>query len=812
MKIFEHLERVLNVAPLPAEHAASIRGEQIEAFKRVLPFGVIATAFNASIIIFFAFTGDNTRNTAIWAIIMGLTLAIGIPAAWQAHRSKKEPRPRPAHHMSRPLQSATAFGVVWALAPVLLMPGASVTQQMMVTTVSAGMMCGGAYIFSTVPRAAVAFVGTIGIGFAAAALMSDFGFGKWAIITLALSYCMIMFKAAYWNYANYIRAWVQQIELNDQKAELGAQNEVINLLLKDFEQTASDILWETDENGHFLRMTDELADRLNINIHDMGTANIATILMRGGGQEHEVRQVMRQMTGVEFFRDVTLRLATRTGDRWLSFSGKTKADGGYRGVVADITDAQEAEDKIRYLAHFDGLTGLANREQLKMSMTEALASARVTSEGFALLCLDLDRFKIVNDAHGHHTGDEVLKVSADRMRACLGENDMAARAGGDEFIILQRSGGSEAAARDLAASLIKALEQPIQIDELIVQISTSIGVSRCPQDGNHATELLKNADLALYRAKQSGRAQVCFFEQDMDDEVSLRRELESDLRSAVREGQFRLFYQPLVDGVTRKAVGFEALLRWQHPTKGLVGPDDFIQVAEQTGMISAIGEWVIREALREASCWTDGQTVSINLSPIQVKSPSLIPTVINALAQSGLDPSRVEFEITESVLLDESESSMAKLHELHDMGIRISLDDFGTGYSSLSYLSSFPFDKIKIDKSFVQSIDDSAECRAIVRAVAGLAASLGIRSTAEGLETEQQISTVMAEGCSELQGFYFSRPKSAVTLQADGLLRRDLSKLPQESDEKPVAFEAKPAEQENPVHHPAEDEAKEANS
>ena len=458
------------------------------------------------------------------------------------------------------------------------------------------------------------------------------------------------------------------------------------------------------------------------------------------------------------------------------------------------------------------MTGLANREQLKLDMMQSLSASEDGAEGFALLCLDLDRFKVINDTHGHLVGDHVLKVSAARMLSCIEENDVATRAGGDEFVILQRQGGSRAQANKLAEKLIEALEKPIEVDRLIVQISASIGVSSCPSDGNVATDLLKKADLALYRAKQNGRARVCFYEPDMDEEISQRRELESDLREAIREGQFCLFYQPLVDGESRVAVGFEALLRWDHPTKGLILPDSFISVAEQTGMIAAIGNWVIREALREASCWVDEQSVSINLSPIQVKSPDLVSTVVNALAQTGIDPTRVEFEITESVLLDDSESSMAKLHELHNMGIRISLDDFGTGYSSLSYLSSFPFDKIKIDKSFVQSIDDSSECRAIVRAVAGLAGSLGIRSTAEGLETEEQITSVVAEGCSELQGFYFSRPKSAQTLAADGLLRRDVSTLPAFSAKKPLLLEPSDEPSDSPASQINLDQAKQLKS
>ena len=770
--LWNRINAFFNSVDIPEEHAAQIRGEQIEAFKKALPVGVIATAVNATIVIAFCLLNNPGWNVTIWAAIIVATTAIGVPAALHAHKSRKVAHPRPIHHMRKPLQSATAFGLVWALGVILLMPGASVTQQMLLTTVVAGMMCGGAYIFSTVPRAALAFVGTIATGFAAAISMSKFGIGKWAIIMLLISYTVFMFKSAYWNYSNYVRAWLQQIELNAQKVELGRQNEVINLLLKDFEQTASDCLWETNANAELIRLTEDLADRLHVSLDWELPCKFSEILVAGGADEHEVTHIINIAAQNTYFRDLLLRLRTDQGERWLSFSGKKKTDGGYRGVVADITDAQEAEAQIRYLAHYDSLTGLANREQLRIELTDAFGNAEAYNKGFTLLCLDLDRFKTINDVHGHQVGDAVLVTCAQRMRKCLGDSDIAARVGGDEFIILQRANDNKADAEDLAKRLIATLEKPIYVNELVVQVSTSIGISICPDDGHSTDELLKNADLALYRAKNSGRARTCFFEQDMDDEASERRELEAALREAIREGQFRLFFQPLVDSKTRKAIGFEALLRWQHPTKGLIGPETFIDIAEQTGMIASIGEWVIREALHEAACWTDGQSVSVNLSPIQVKSPTLMACVIGALASSEVDPSRLEFEITESVLLDDSDNSLKTLKELHELGIRISLDDFGTGYSSLSYLSSFPFDKIKIDKSFVQAIGDSTECRAIVRAVAGLADSLGMRSTAEGLETQEQIYSVMAEGCSELQGFYFSQPQSAEKLEEAGLLRR----------------------------------------
>jgi len=776
MSSWEVFEKLFKHEHVPAEHLPIVRGEQISAFKKALPFGVAATLINALIIITYALLHEPSLNVWIWSAIMLIITGVAVPAAYKAHKSQKIVHPRPVSALRKPLQSAAGIGGAWAIGLILLMPGVSSTQQLILTTVCAGMMCGGAYIFSTVPRAAVMIVTTIAAGFGIAITLTGLNSGSFALIMLLLSYSAVMIHAAYWNHTNYVRAWLQQIELNSQKAELGQQNEVINLLLKDFEQTASDCLWETDKNARLLRLNDDLADRLNLDASTPLPHSFAELLVQGGGEKQAVTQIINEAAEVSFFSDSILRLNTKDGDRWLSFSGKRKEDGGYRGVVADVTEARQAEAKVSYLAHYDGLTGLANREQLKIELDKAFRAAQDHGKGFTVLCLDLDRFKVINDAHGHMIGDAVLTVAAERMRACLDESSVAARVGGDEFTILQRcKDGCIKEAQALAKELITSLEKPIIINDLTLQVSTSIGISICPKHGTNAGELLKHADQALYRAKQNGRAQICVFEQVMDDEASMRRAVEIDLREAIREGQFRLFFQPLVDSKSQKAVGFEALLRWDHPERGIVSPEEFIGIAEKTGMISTIGEWVLREALQEAACWTDGQSISVNLSPLQVKSATLVPCVVNALAATGVAPERLEFEITESVLLDASDASLKTLHTLHDMGIRISLDDFGTGYSSLSYLSSFPFDKIKIDKSFVQSIGDSTECRAIVRAVAGLAGSLGMRSTAEGLETEEQINSVMAEGCSELQGFYFSKPQTAATLEEAGLLRRNTS-------------------------------------
>ena len=354
-----------------------------------------------------------------------------------------------------------------------------------------------------------------------------------------------------------------------------------------------------------------------------------------------------------------------------------------------------------------------------------------------------------------------MQAVADRMRACVRETDVVARLGGDEFAIIQVAAKQPQGAIILAERLIESMAKPFDIAGHQVVIGTSIGVALAPSDGEETEQLIKSADMALYRAKTDGRGVFRFFEPEMDAKMQARRTLELDLRRAFLKSEFELFYQPLVDLESNQVSGFEALIRWNHPTRGLVPPTDFIPVAEEIGLIVPIGEWVLRKACHEAADWPDGIKVAVNLSPAQFKSRGLALAVTSALAQSGLSARRLELEITESVLLLESESTLSTLHQLRDLGVRISMDDFGTGYSSLSYLRSFPFDKIKIDRSFVHDLTERADSIAIVRAVSGLGRNLGMATTAEGVETEEQLGRLRGEGCTEVQGYLFSRPLPA---------------------------------------------------
>jgi diguanylate cyclase (GGDEF)-like protein len=418
---------------------------------------------------------------------------------------------------------------------------------------------------------------------------------------------------------------------------------------------------------------------------------------------------------------------------------------------------KEREERITHLAFHDGLTDLPNRVFFHQTLEQAVARASRSGEQLSVLCLDLDGFKSINDTLGHPIGDALLRRVAGRMLR-LADSAMVARLGGDEFAIVLEETADVGRVRRVAQAILDSLAEPVEVDGHTIATGTSIGIAMFPADGRDAAALVKNADLALYRAKQDGRGGYAFFEQALDEAARRRRQVETDLRVAIRTGQLELHFQPIMmcDGATIR--GFEALLRWPHPERGLIPPIEFIPVAEETGLIVPLGEWVMHEACRVASGWPEQIRVAVNVSPLQFRSPGFRTVVLQALAQSGLAPARLEIEITESVFLDGETGVLQILHMLRAMGVRVALDDFGTGYSSLSYLRSFPFDKIKIDRSFVTNIADDASAAAIVKAIVDLAGALSMETTAEGVEDADQYAQLQRQGCDTLQGYLFSRP------------------------------------------------------
>jgi len=439
-------------------------------------------------------------------------------------------------------------------------------------------------------------------------------------------------------------------------------------------------------------------------------------------------------------------------------------------VIEDATERKKAEQRIAFLAHHDPLTGLANRAALTQKIEEAAARQRRRHEPFAVLLLDLDRFKQVNDTLGHPAGDALLTEVATRLRSLLRETDVLARIGGDEFAIIQPGEANQReAARAMAERILEMLARPFEIDGGNIGIGTSIGIALAPEHESGSDELLKMADLALYRAKSAGRNGYCFFDPEMSEVASARQEIESDLRRAIQQDELELHYQPIVDARTRKISSVEALVRWRHPAKGLLFPDLFIPLAEETGLIAQIGDWVLRTACAEAATWPADIKVAVNLSLVQFRKTNLVDAVMRALVDSGLRPERLELEITETALIESAAECLPALRQFKSLGITIVLDDFGTGYSSLSQLAMFPFDRIKIDKSFTQNLTKRSECAAIISATLTLAQSLDIATTAEGVETADQYRILRLAGVTSLQGYLFKRPGPACEIDFDAV-------------------------------------------
>ena len=485
----------------------------------------------------------------------------------------------------------------------------------------------------------------------------------------------------------------------------------------------------------------------------------------------ESRRVIAEHLAMIASRSSDLLTQELPDGRIMTITHEPMPGGGFVDTLTDVTEQRHAAARIAHMALHDPLTDLPNRVMFRERLEQALHRVP-RGEACAVLCLDLDQFKSVNDTLGHPVGDALLRAVTDRLRRMVRPTDTVARLGGDEFAIVQSSVNHPQDATKLSNRLLQELSRPYEVEGHHVVIGTSIGIAVAPLDGLDPDKLLKSADMALYQAKGDGRGRYRYFEPEMDTEMQERRLLELELRNALREDEFELYFQPLVDLRRNQITGFEALMRWNSPTRGMVPPARFVPLAEEIGLIIPMGEWVIDAACREAASWPGVLKVAVNVSPAQFKSNKLVSVVRDALENSGLSPSRLEIEITESAMVDDVEGAIKLLNELKGLGVSISMDDFGTGYSSLSYLSRFPFDKIKIDQSFVRDLGKRADCMAIIRAVTGLCDSLGVTANAEGVETEEQLNMLRDECCNEVQGYLISRPMptSAITEFLAGFL------------------------------------------
>jgi diguanylate cyclase (GGDEF)-like protein/PAS domain S-box-containing protein len=556
----------------------------------------------------------------------------------------------------------------------------------------------------------------------------------------------------------YCIHWLQRL-FNSQllaRASVQEKSQLIGLLLKEFEQSSSDWLWQCDVNGLIQNPSPRFAEAVQRDVRILDSSSLFMLLDEGAERNALHKHFIEQHS----FRDHIVRFSVEGKVRWLALTGQPLYEQGqfigYRGVASDITVVKEAEDHIAFLAHFDHLTGLPNRFSFRQRIEATLKMPPEIRGTAALMYLDLDNFKLINDTLGHPAGDQILLELSKRLQSLLPATATLARLGGDEFAIIADHCRSRAEIEGLAKAILAYVQPPFHIDGNTLYSTVTIGVRLLKSDDHDPDILLKHADLALYKAKAEGRNQICFFEEAMDSQAQERRQLETDLQQAVARGELVLLLQPMWDTQTGAMVACEALVRWQHPKRGLLAPDSWLAAAEQCGLIGAIGEWVLRSALEATKQLPPEVNLSVNLSPIQLRNIQLTSMVINALATSGVAPDRLELEITESALLEETETNLLLLRQLAAIGVRIALDDFGTGYSSLSYLRMFPFHKIKIDKSFIRHIVERDDCRAIVRSICSMAAALGMQTTAEGVETEEQFALVKAVGCDQVQGYVFA--------------------------------------------------------
>ncbi len=703
---------------------------------------LVGNFVNASIL---SFVFMNTISTGM--IVAGMTALIAL-MAWRfaalrgLHRMKAD-----VDWLLRAIRTveynSAAMGLWWGGVTGGLMTVADKDQQMFLGIIAAGMMGAGAISFRSLKVAARLYVALCGagaiIGFCTLGTMPAF-----AAVGLTTCYLIVLFS----NIKTTADAITSHI-VHQRAAEDSAQT--IKLLLNDFTEQGSDWLIELDANGDLIEPSERLAEAALRPVQTLEGKPFLALFEEGRDTDALASHLKRGSA----FRHCIVPLTTHGERRWWSISARptTGSNCAYRGVVTDITAQRQAEEKVSYMAHYDGLTDLPNRFLFNESLYRAFNRR---SGKVGLMYLDLDNFKAINDTLGHPVGDQLLKAAARRLESCVTEGELVARLGGDEFAILvaaKNVGKIEA----MAAQIVNAMAEPFSLDGHDVVIGTSVGIACGPEHGENAEKLLQNADLALYTAKTLGRNRAACFEPGMDEAAHARRLLELDLRSSLGKDEMRLHYQPLINVETGMATGYEALIRWEHPERGIVMPNSFIPIAEETGMIVQIGEWVIRQAIDDLHDWEEHLSVSINLSPAQMRSPTLVSTLINALASTGVDPARVCLEITETVLMQDSEANIETLHKLSGLGVQIALDDFGTGYSSLNYLRSFPFNKIKIDRCFVNDIDTREDCQAIVRSVVNLANSLGMTTTAEGVERSEQFDQLRLEGCGEVQGFLYSK-------------------------------------------------------
>jgi diguanylate cyclase (GGDEF)-like protein/PAS domain S-box-containing protein len=673
------------------------------------------------------------------------------------------------HEFRRQALGVAGVAAVWAIALLAFTHWGTMADHFALWTLLAMLIAGSAFALAPAPMATIVFSGVTGL----AAMVSFLLKGELTFAVVVSAFVVISIAGALNIARTYLAAEIAE-------AGVAEKSEVVSLLLREYADNAADWLWQVDTNRRIRSASPRFAYALGREMDAIEGESFIKLIAGEAWEKgqfapslHDLAERLKQR---ESFSNLLVQVEVGGARRWWEISG-TPMRGekgefiGFRGVGSDVTHERESNEKIAYLARYDTLTGLPNRLMVTESLKDALKYAEQWRTRCAFLMIDLDRFKAVNDSLGHQIGDLMLAQVSHRLEELASDNEMCGRLGGDEFAVVIRDASNRNAVAAFADKIIKALSQPYDVENHKLYIGASVGSAMGPRDGTTVEALMRNADLALYRAKDAGGGEHCVYEPTLHAEAEERRQLESALRFATDKGELLLNFQPVVDSKLETVVAFEALVRWQSKEHGFISPAKFIPLAEDTRLIVPIGEWVMREACREAARWPDHIKISVNVSGEQLLEPGFSKTVVRALSDSGLPAERLEVEVTESIFVRDAQIARQALEEIIALGCTIALDDFGTGYSSLGYLRAIRFSTIKVDRSFVQgAAQNSPESLAIVRAVVAMADSLGMTTTAEGVETAAEAALIRDMGCTKIQGFYFGRPMPAA--EALGVAQR----------------------------------------
>jgi diguanylate cyclase (GGDEF)-like protein len=634
---------------------------------------------------------------------------------------------------------------IWAAIFPFLATVATGFDAAVLAAIAIAILCGVLLVHRTAPQAAIFHIIVMTVSITAATWIQTDGVGWPALMLLALFVIALLGST---------REQEKQI-ISGAEAEISRREAAgtVRMLLYDYEEHSSDWLWTVDASGNLRDVPARFAAAAGKTEDALEATPLIAMFSPGDDRDRLARHLMERSR----FRDLVLKLRVDGAVRYWKLSARPRSDGRMSGVARDVTNDRLIEDRVAFMAHYDNLTGLANRYLFNERLRAALAQHdRVRN--IVLFYLDLDDFKAVNDTRGHLVGDRLLREVGTRLEQEVRGQDLVARLGGDEFAVLLETRAGAGMLIERAHRFLSVIRDPFELDGQVYRISGSIGIAKGADGDRDAEELMRRADIALFAAKAKGRDTLALYDEELDRVARERRDIETDLREVLARDQLHLHYQPVIDLDSGEVAGYEALLRWYHPKRGIVTPDDFLEVAEETGLIVPIGEWVIRQALAETGQWEGNFRIAINLSPTQVRSPHLADVVAQAIHAHGIAPHRVEFEITEHVLMQNSDLCEGNLAKLRELGTKVALDDFGIGYSSLSYLRRFPFDRIKIDKDFVEGIEASADNQAIVSSITRLADALGMAATAEGVETRAQLDLLRKLGCQEAQGYLICQP------------------------------------------------------